>query len=77
MYPDVVEELQLTCVLADAAEGGFLAYCPELHVFSEGETVVDAKWNLREAVELFLETADQREVKERYRPELVEQLHVA
>ena len=42
--------------------GGFVALCPELDVASQGETVEEASANLREAVELFLESADVSEI---------------
>ena len=43
----------------------YVALCPELDVASQGETVEQARANLREAVELFLETADPAEVADR------------
>jgi predicted RNase H-like HicB family nuclease len=43
----------------------FVALCPELDVVSQGGTVEEAESNLREAVELFLETASETEIKER------------
>ncbi len=46
-------------------EGGFVAECVELRVVSQGDTQDEAMANLREAVELFLETADESEVHER------------
>mgnify|MGYP001609910553 FL=1 len=37
-------------------EGGFyVAYCAELGVTSQGETLEEAEKNLREAIELYLE----------------------
>jgi predicted RNase H-like HicB family nuclease len=42
--------------------GGYVALCPELDVASQGESVEEASANLREAVELFLDTADPSEV---------------
>ena len=54
----------LTAVLISEDEG-FVALCPELDVASQGETVVEAKKNLREAVELFFECASPEEIKER------------
>jgi len=42
--------------------GSYVALCPELDVASQGESVEEASANLREAVELFLETADPSEV---------------
>jgi predicted RNase H-like HicB family nuclease len=46
-------------------EDMYVALCPELDVASQGNTVEEAKSNLSEAVELFLETASQSEIKER------------
>jgi len=44
---------------------GYVALCPELDVASQGGTVAEAKANLLEAVELYLETASPQEVAER------------
>lgn len=49
----------------------YSALCPELDVASQGDSVESARANLREAVELFLETADPREVEARLRHEVV------
>ncbi len=48
----------------------FVALCPELDVASQGRTVEEAKGNLREAVELFLECADPSEVEARLHSEV-------
>jgi len=45
--------------------GGWVALCPELDVASQGSTIEEAKANLREAVELFLECADEGEISQR------------
>ena len=45
--------------------GGYVALCPELDVASQGDSVEDASANLRDAVELFLETAAPREIARR------------
>ncbi|OGQ52147.1 MAG: hypothetical protein A3J24_12250 [Deltaproteobacteria bacterium RIFCSPLOWO2_02_FULL_53_8] len=37
-------------------EGWFVAHCVELGVVSQGKTIEDAQANLKEAVELYLET---------------------
>lgn len=42
--------------------GGYVALCPELDVASQGHSIEDASANLREAIELFLESADPSEV---------------
>jgi len=49
---------------------GYVALCPELDVASQGDTVEEAHANLREAVELFLETAGPEEIAERLHPEV-------
>lgn len=49
---------------------GFVSLCPELDVASQGETIEEARRNLEEAVELFLETADPGEIEERLHSEV-------
>jgi predicted RNase H-like HicB family nuclease len=43
----------------------YVALCPELDVASQGATVEEATANLKEAVELFLESADPEEIEQR------------
>ena len=59
-------------VHGDHREGGGAdaALCPELDVASQGATVEEATSNLREAVELFLESADAEEIKRRLRTDI-------
>jgi predicted RNase H-like HicB family nuclease len=55
---------QLTAVIH--REGGlYVALCPELDVASQGLTIDEARTNLIEAVELFLEEASREEIDER------------
>ena len=51
-------------------DGGYVALCPELDVASQGDSVEEASANLREAIELFIESADPSEVAARMREEL-------
>jgi predicted RNase H-like HicB family nuclease len=51
-------------------DGGYVALCPELDVASQGGSIEDASANLREAVELFLESADPSEVAMRMHGEV-------
>lgn len=44
---------------------GYVALCPELNIVSKGKTVEEATTNLKEEVELFLETADPSEINRR------------
>ena len=46
---------------------GHVALCPELDIASQGHTVVEARRNLIEALELFFEVASDEEVRRRYR----------
>ena len=46
-------------------DSGFVALCPEVDVASQGDSVEEAKANLREAVELFFECASPTEIKAR------------
>ena len=54
----------LTAVLI-REDNGFVALCPEIDVASQGDTVEEAKLNLKEAVELFFECASEQEIRER------------
>jgi len=45
----------------------YVALCPELDIASQGSSIESALENLKEAVDLFLETADPGEMKERRR----------
>ena len=61
--------LQLTAVIEREGDG-YVALCPELDVASQGSTVEEARENLREAVELFLETASPEEIEDRLHGEI-------
>ena len=48
------------------AEGDeFVALCPELDIASQGQSIEEARDNLREAVELFCECASESEIADR------------
>ena len=51
-------------------DAGYVALCPELDLASQGDSIEDASTNLREAVELFLETASPSEVASRMHDEV-------
>lgn len=48
----------------------YVALCPELDIASQGKTVEEARYNLVEAIELFLESADSAEVQNRLHKEI-------
>ena len=67
----------LTAIVEREGEG-YVAFCPELDVASQGETVAEARDNLSEALALFFETAPPSEVNQRLRGEVyVTQIEVA
>ena len=37
--------------------GGYVSFCPELDIAIQGDTIEESRENLREALELFFETA--------------------
>jgi predicted RNase H-like HicB family nuclease len=43
----------------------FVALCPEIDIAGQGETVEEAKKNLREAVKLFFESASKQVISDR------------
>ena len=49
---------------------GYVALCPELDIASQGDTIEEARENLREAVELFFETASESELQTRVHDEV-------
>ena len=72
-----MQKLRLTAVIEREADL-FVAHCAELDVASQGDSVEDARRNLKEAVELFLEAASPEEVRARLHQEVyVTHLEVA
>jgi len=61
--------VQVTAIIEREGDG-YVALCPELDVASQGATVDEARNNLREALELFLEAADPSEVTRRLHDEV-------
>ncbi|MFL6375090.1 MAG: type II toxin-antitoxin system HicB family antitoxin [Pyrinomonadaceae bacterium] len=51
-------------------DDGYVSLCSEVDVASQGETVEEARNNLREAVELFFETANPSEISDRLNSEV-------
>jgi predicted RNase H-like HicB family nuclease len=68
---------QLTAIIEREGDG-YVSLCPELDIASQGNTIQEARENLREALELFFETASMEEIKNRVREEVyVTQVEVA
>jgi len=69
--------MKLTAII-EAEADGYVALCPQLDIASQGDTIEQARDNLREALELFFETASPEEIKQRLHGEIyVTQLEVA
>ena len=60
---------QFTAVIEREGDG-YVSFCPEVDVASQGDTVQEASANLREAVELFFETASEDEISKRLHNEV-------
>ena len=60
---------QLTAIIEREGEG-YAALCPELDIASQGATVAEARENLKEALELFFETASATEIQHRLHEEV-------
>ena len=61
--------MQLTAIIEREGDG-YVALCPEVDVASQGDSIVDARKNLQEALELFFETASDSEIKSRLHEEV-------
>lgn len=60
---------QSTAII-EREQDGYVALCPEFDIASQGDTIEEARENLREALELFFETASPEEVRERFHEEV-------
>lgn len=68
---------QLTAVIGREGDG-YVAFCPELDIASQGVSIEEAKANLQEALELFFEAASDNEIRNRLHDEIyVTRLEVA
>ena len=56
---------QLTAII-HKEDNEYVSLCPELDIASQGETIEEAKHNIKEAVELFFECASNEEINQRY-----------
>ena len=68
---------QLTAIIEREGDG-YVALCPEVDVASQGDSIEEAKNNLKEALELFFETASADEIGTRLHEEVyITQVEVA
>ena len=65
-------------VIVEREGDGYVSLCPDLDIASQGDTVEQARDNLREALELFFESASEEEIRHRLHGEVyVTQLEIA
>ncbi len=69
--------MKLTAII-EREDDGYVSLCPELDIASQGDSIEQARDNLREALELFFECASPEEIKERLHDEIfITQVEVA
>ena len=61
---------KLLTAIIEREDNGYVALCPEVDVASQGDTVDEARNNLKEALELFFETASVIEIRRRMHSEI-------
>lgn len=60
---------QLTAII-EKEDNGYVSLCPEFDVASQGDTIAEARDNLKEALELFFEMASPEEINSRLHEEV-------
>ena len=60
---------QFTAII-EKDEDMYVSLCPELDIASQGSSVEEARKNLKEAIELFFETASKEDIRERLHDEI-------
>ncbi len=60
---------QMTAIIEREGES-YVALCPELDIAGQGASVSEARANLKEALELFYETASANEIQRRLHDEV-------
>ncbi|MBI5427081.1 MAG: type II toxin-antitoxin system HicB family antitoxin [Nitrospinae bacterium] len=69
--------MKLTAIIEREGDG-YVSLCPELDIASQGDSIEQARDNLREALELFFATAGPEETKRRLGGEIfVTQIEVS
>jgi predicted RNase H-like HicB family nuclease len=71
-----MRQIRVTAII-EREDDGYVALCPELDIASQGDSVEEARRNLSEAIEGFLEAASETEIAARLNAErYVESLEV-
>jgi predicted RNase H-like HicB family nuclease len=50
-----MRKIKITAELSPAEEGGYIVYCPELDITTEGDTIEEAMYMLKDAAEGYVE----------------------
>ncbi len=59
-------------IVIEKDEHGYYAYCPELEgCHTQGDSLEDVMSNIKEAIELYLETLSEEEIKESLSKEIL------
>jgi len=65
-----MNNMQQFTAIIEREDDSYVALCPEVDIASQGKTVEEARLNLKEAVELFFETASRLEIQHRLHNEI-------
>jgi len=58
-------------VIIEKEDDMYVSFCPDIDVASQGKTIEEAKTNLKEAIELFFDTASTSEISSRLHDEVL------
>lgn len=61
--------MKITAII-EREGNGYVALCPELDIASQGDSIEQARDNLKEAIELFFECASPEEIRQRLHEEV-------
>ena len=76
-YTLIMSTVQRLTAVIEREGDGYVAFCPQYDIASQGNTVEEARANLTEALTLFFEVADPSEIDRRFQPDvLVTQVEV-
>lgn len=65
-----MQRIERVTALIEREGDGYVALCPELDIASQGDSIEEARANLEEALALFMETASETEIEERFHSEV-------
>ena len=65
-----MQHIQRVTAVIEREGDGYVALCPELDVAGQGNTIEEARRNLQEALDVFLEAASLTEIANRFHREV-------